>query len=182
MSDLTMQAAQDRIEQLTKRAERLRSELASVERDIGALQRTIAIFNPAPPTRVRTQEYLNVDPDELRGKRLEEALIFIAERNKGFINSRAARYVLVDAGVLRGKPATTSHALSTELRDSEKFERLARGKYRLALQPDEADQPKIRPANEEARAEVELDTEEIMEAIEAEEEESSTAAGGDFRF
>lgn len=183
MADLTMQTAQERIDHLTKKADRLRVELESVERDIGAVKRTIEIFSPPPPPkRVRTQEYLNVNADELRGKRLEEALIYIAERNNGVINSRAARYLLIDAGVLRGQPATTSHALSTELRESERFERITRGKYKLVLQVLDTDVELKNDgnlvANEEDADGENLSDADIYAAIDSEEDDDTDAIAG----
>ena len=82
MTNLTTPNAHDRIEQLTARRNKLRDELNNVEQDISVLQRAIEIFNPSPPKRVRKQEYLNVDTAELNGKRLEEALIYIAKQEQ----------------------------------------------------------------------------------------------------
>ena len=45
---------------------------------------------------------LDISLDELRGKSLDDALIYIAERNAGVLPSSAARGLLVEAGVLTG--------------------------------------------------------------------------------
>ena len=87
---------------------------------------------------------LDILPDELRGSPLEDALIFIAERNDGILPSTPARELLVEAGVLRGNQ--TGNALWLALDRSDRFTRESKGRYRLVDEPDETrgPAPKIR--------------------------------------
>ena len=83
--------------------------------------------------------HLDISPDELRGKPLEDALIFIAERNDGILPSTAARELLVEAGALRGNQ--TGNALWLALDRSERFARESKGRYRLVDEPDKMSGP-----------------------------------------
>ena len=80
---------------------------------------------------------LNVSTDELRDKSLDEALVYIAERNEGVVPSTAAREVLIAAGVLKG--SQVGNRLWAALDRSERFEREAKGRYRLVT--EEGDVP-----------------------------------------
>ena len=90
---------------------------------------TLELFQPPAPKRVRRQTALDISPDDLRGKSLDDALIFIAERNAGVLPSTAARELLVDAGVLVG--SQVGNTLWNALDRSERFERESKGRYRL---------------------------------------------------
>ncbi|MCY4602290.1 MAG: hypothetical protein OXF27_20495 [Acidobacteria bacterium] len=117
------------LENLERKRERLAASLHEVTCVIEVLKKTIEHFDPTSKRRVVRQEVLNVDADELRGKSLEDALIYVAKRNDGIVRSSSVRPLLVESGVLRVKQ--TSHALSVALRTSEYFESVTRGKYRL---------------------------------------------------
>lgn len=130
MPDITMDTIRKEIEVLERKAGRLRSALRDTERRRDALALTLEHFRPPEAKRARRRgAVLDISPDDLRGKTLEDALIYIAERNDGTLASTAARPVLVDAGVLRG--SQVGNALWSALDRSERFEREAKGRYRL---------------------------------------------------
>ena len=140
--DFNLKSVQQEIATLDKRIARLQAKLDAAKRDRDALLRTVKYFSPAPLPKKSRHAALNVDPDEIRGKDLEQALLFIAEHNDGVIVSNQVRPVLVEAGQLRGQPNTTSHALCTWLTESPRFERTGVGRYRLVDDNDEEPAPK----------------------------------------
>ena len=121
MSELSRQAAVDRIALLQTTADRLRADLEAVEVDIAALQRAIDIFEtPGSKTRIRRLAITNVSPDELRGQGIEEAAICIASKNGGVLVSTPARELLVEAGVLTFEQSKSM--LWETLKNSKRFE------------------------------------------------------------
>ena len=129
MPDITRESIQCEIESLQKKASRLRSQLEEVEQATSALEMTLSHFEPKPKKRVVSQEEILVTAEELAGQSLDEALVYIAKRNDGVINSRSVRPLLKDAGLLNG--TQISHRLWSKLSDSDSFEQIGRGKYRL---------------------------------------------------
>ena len=129
--ELTKQSVQAEIETLDKRIERLQSKLTEARNLRDALRLTAEHFSPPEPKPRRKSAMLRVDVDMLRGMELDNALVFLADRNDGHVISGPARELLVEAGILRGKSTTTSHALCRALAESPRFEREAPGRYRL---------------------------------------------------
>ena len=130
MPDITMHAIQAAIDTLTRKVDRLRSTLEDTERRRDALALTLHHFQePSHPAKRRRATTLDVEPAELQGKTLDEALIYIAEQNDGIVPSTAARQVLTDAGVLKG--TQIGNRLWAALDRSDRFERVAKGQYRL---------------------------------------------------
>ena len=129
MHEITEQKIQNEIKGLQDKADRLKLTLSEIEHAIESLMGTLQHFNPEPKRYARKQPALNVNIEELAGKNLEEALIYIAESNKDQLNSRAVRPLLIEAGVLRGNQ--TSHTLWSHISESDRFEQIARGIYRL---------------------------------------------------
>ena len=131
MSDIiTMIAIQEEIDKLTRKVDRIRTTLKEVERRRDALAITLQHFlKPSPTTKRRRVTMLEVEPAELQGKTLDEALIYIAEQNGGIVPSTAARHVLTEAGVLTGRQI--GNRLWVALDRSDRFERVAKGRYRL---------------------------------------------------
>ena len=83
------------------------------------------------PNQVRTpgEQFSNANPDELRGLPIEEALLRIAQADGGEILSCSARRVLIDAGVIKHRRASSE--LSNALRASPFFERTGiQGRWR----------------------------------------------------
>ena len=129
MPELSTHSAREEIDRLNRRIERLRTALDKTEQTRDAMLKTVEYFseNNVKPRRRRVQ--ININIEELRGKRIEEALIYIAERSGGEVRSGHVRPLLADAGILRG--TQISHALSSALRMSDRFESVSRGLYRL---------------------------------------------------
>ena len=135
MPDITMKAIQNEIDALTRRMDRLRATLENAELRRDALQLTLEHFQPAQKQKRRRATTLDVSPDELRDKSIDEALVYIAERNKGVVPSTAARKVLVEAGVLKGRQV--GNQLWAALDRSERFEREEKGRYRLVTEEED---------------------------------------------
>ena len=142
MPDITMKAIQNEIDALTRRMDKLRATLENAELRRDALQLTLEHFQPAQKQKRRRATTLDVSPDELRDKSIDEALVYIAERNKGVVPSTAARKVLIEAGVLKG--SQVGNRLWAALNRSERFEREEKGRYRLI--PEEEDTPLLTPS------------------------------------
>ena len=144
MCDITEKLIREKMESLTRKIERLQIALEAATRERDALATTLDVFQSTQPKRTHRSMALDISPEELRGKPLEDALIFIAERNDGIVPSTPARELLVEAGVLRGNQ--TGNALWLPLDRSERFARKSKGRYRLVDEPDEmpSSAPKIR--------------------------------------
>ena len=136
MPDITAHVLQVEIDTLTRKVDRLRATLEDVERRRDALVVTLQHFQqPSPSSNRRRATTLDVEPTELQDKTLEEALIYIAERNGGIVPSTAARHVLTEAGVLTG--SQIGNRLWAALDRSVRFERVAKGRYHLLEDPEE---------------------------------------------
>ena len=130
MPDITMHALQAEIDTLKRKVDRLRATLEDAEQRRDALALTLHHFQePSPPTKRRRATTLDVEPAELQGRTLAEALIYIAEQNDGIVPSTAARQVLTDAGVLTG--SQIGNRLWAALDSSDRFVRESKGRYRL---------------------------------------------------
>ena len=129
MCDINEKLIREKMESLSRTIERLQKTVDDAQRKRDALALTLQVFQPAPPKRTSRTAALDISADELRGRPLEEALIFIAERNDGVLPSTPAREVLIEAGVLRG--LQTGNALWLALDRSERFTRESKGRYRL---------------------------------------------------
>ena len=135
MSDIiTMIVIQEEINTLTRKVDRMRATLEDAERRRDALALTLQHFQkPSPSAKPRRATTLDIDPDDLHGKTLDEALIYIAEQNGGIVPSTAARHVLTEAGVLTG--SQVGNRLWSALDHSERFTRESKGRYRLLEAP-----------------------------------------------
>ena len=129
MPDISADTIRAKVESLARKIERLHDALTTAQQEHAALLLTLGLFQPAAPKRTRRQTALDISLDELRGKSLDDALIYIAERNAGVLPSTAARGLLVEAGVLTG--SQVGNALWNALDRSERFERESKGRYRL---------------------------------------------------
>ena len=134
MPDITLPAIQSEIDSLTRKIDRLRATLKDAEQRQGALALTIQHFQePATPSRRRRSTTIDIEPTELQGKTLDEALIYIAERNDGIVQSTGARHLLTEAGLLTG--SQVGNRLWSALDHSERFTRESKGRYRLLEDP-----------------------------------------------
>ena len=141
MCDITEKSIREKMESLSRKIERFQNALNAAVRERDALATTLEVFQPAKPKRTSRRMVLDIAHDELHGRTLEEALIFIAERNDGILPSTQARELLMAAGVLRGNQ--TGNALWLALDRSERFTRESKGRYRLVDELDEA--PSLQP-------------------------------------
>ena len=129
MNDINKASIMDEIDRLKKKRDRLNGSLHGVVSLIDHLQKTVEHFNPKPKTRTRKSEDLKIDPDTLKGMTLADALVYLAEQNNGIVRNYVVRPILVEAGILRSKHP--EHALSVALRNSEQFEPVSRGQFKL---------------------------------------------------
>ena len=129
MNDINKVSIAHELERLKKKRDRLKTSLHEVISLIDHLEKTVEHFNPKPKTRTRKVENLKIDPDTLKGKTLANALVYLAEQNNGVIKNYVVRPILVEAGILRGKHP--EHMLSVALRNSEQFEPVSRGQFKL---------------------------------------------------
>ena len=130
MPDITLPAIQSEIDSLTRKIDRLSATLKDAEQRREALALTIQHFQePASPSRRRQSTTIDIEPTELHGKTLNEALIYIAERNDGIVQSSEARHLLTEAGLLTG--SQVGNRLWSALDHSERFTRESKGRYRL---------------------------------------------------
>ena len=116
---------------IDKRIESYKKTLNTLQDKYDGLAMTLQYFSPkdSPLKKIKRDELLNVKADELTGMAIEEALVFIAEKNNGVVTSSPARKVLVEAKILNG--SQTSNRLWQVFQESEKFEQVQRGKYKL---------------------------------------------------
>ena len=129
MKPLSMDSVKADAESLDKKIERLKTLLEEAEQQRAALMLVIDRYTEKPKKRIRRNENLGILPEQLRGMKLEAALVFIAQKHGGDLNSSASRELLIEAGVLTGKQ--TGNTLWNTLQLSENFEKVSRGKYRL---------------------------------------------------
>ena len=161
MTEINKSAIINELTSLKKKRDRLSASLQETTSLIGNLQNTLEHFSPKSKKRVPKVEMLKIDPDALRGKSLDDVLVYLAEQNDGIVKNYAVRPLLVDAGILRGK--RPEHALSVALRNSERFESVSRGQFKLVDDPnlngdslDESEDEDPWLADKEANEEVEV--------------------------
>ena len=129
MQDFNMETVQKALVSLEAKIGNLESQLAAARAKRETLKGTIEYFNPTPKRASKNVVDIKVEPDELRGMELEEALVFIAQRNDDIVTNKSVRPLLVEAGVLHAKQI--SHKLSLTLTNSVYFEKERTGTYRL---------------------------------------------------
>ncbi len=123
---------QKAITELDSKIARLETRLSETRKQREALVGTLDYFFPkkSSPKAKRPVPHVT-NPDVLRGKTLDEALLLIAEMNDGIVASTSARESLMEAGVLRGTQATASATLCDALSTSRLFRRESKGRYSL---------------------------------------------------
>lgn len=113
--------------------EELRAVLDGAQADLDALDRIEAMLLKESPS-LAASEVLGVQPDEIRGLSVLDAAILIAERNDGVLQSTPARELMEIAEVIDPKRKAKSGILYNQLSNSERFESIGRGEYRLVLE------------------------------------------------
>ena len=81
-------AIENKLSSLQQRHNKLSEQLEAVEVDINACQRVLKMLNPALK---KANGSLDVSSDELRGMDLDAALLYIANRHNGEINTYQVR-------------------------------------------------------------------------------------------
>ncbi len=109
--------------------EQNRERLAEHEADLAALLRTQRIIRNGGAKAGVAKPEIDVSARELAGLSLSDALVYLAERGRGFVRSSQVRPILVAAEVISSKGATQK--LSAALSESERYDREGRGVYRL---------------------------------------------------
>ena len=137
MTDINKTAILNEIVSLKKKRDRLNVSLQDTTSLLDHLQKTLEHFIPHSNKRAPKVEALRIEPNTLRGKGLTEALVYLAEQNDGIVKNYAVRPLLVDAGILRGD--RPEHALSLALRNSERFESVSRGVFKMVDVPNLSD-------------------------------------------
>ena len=139
MSETQVQTVERKLLEMIQEHSGLQERLSGLEDKIAAFKLVITecAGNPdalqatlPPPSPTLPNGSLEVD--NLRGMRLEEALITYAECHGGEINSYGARPFLIEAGLLRGESRVTSTQLYEALSNSKRFEQSNRkGRWKL---------------------------------------------------
>ena len=133
MEEMTMETARSKLESLNKKVDRAQTNLQDLIKKRDSLKVTIELFTGTPVRRSRNSKTvdLGVEPEELRDMHIREAVVYIAEQNEGILLSTPARKLLEDAGILNGRQ--NGHALWNAIQESERFDKVGRGKYQLKV-------------------------------------------------
>lgn len=110
--------------------EELRSLVQEAQANLDALDRIEAMMLKESPS-LAASEVLGVEADEIRGLSVLDAAVLIAERNGGVLQSTPARELMEIAEVIDPKRKAKSGILYNQLSNSERFESIGRGEYRL---------------------------------------------------
>ncbi|MDE0103370.1 MAG: hypothetical protein OXN89_13415 [Bryobacterales bacterium] len=129
MQQLPLEALVAESDSLGRKIERLRKALTEAEHTHDAMQVVIKHFSDQSQNVVQPNLDSGIDPEHLRGMDLGSALIHIAEHNNGQLRSTTARKLLEASEILTGPHS--ANAIWTFLQSSERFEKVARGRYRL---------------------------------------------------
>ena len=139
MSGTQAQTVERKLLEIIQEHRSLQERLSGLEDKIAAFKLVITECAENPdelqdtlPAPSPTLPNGSLEVDNLRGMRLEEALVTYAECHGAEINSYDARPFLIDAGLLRGESRSTSSQLYEALSNSKRFEQSDRkGRWRL---------------------------------------------------
>lgn len=107
--------------------------LAEHDVKIAAVETTVRLYTNG--RGIPEVESPTVTASDLRGLKYKEALHKIAERNNGLVSVMEAKRLLIAAGIATGTPKHVGPRLYNVLRDSEEFEKVGRGAFRLLSPP-----------------------------------------------
>ena len=116
-----------KVERLARQYEETKKQYESVVIAMGLLT--------DPSTKGFSDGKTSIEVDELAGKTLKQALLYVAEKHGGVLSVTPARKFLIEAGVVRNGQSGSNRINST-LMEMAEFERVSRGKYRLAGNPE----------------------------------------------
>jgi hypothetical protein len=79
-----------------------------------------------------------------------DALLLLAEQNEGVVRPAEAKRIFVEAKKVKGNPKNTLSHLYHLLRESDQFEKIAPGTYRLRSKPDQVQEDQDQKDSERA--------------------------------
>lgn len=123
---------------LGAKVERLARQHAEAKRQYTAVVTSLELLASGPNSTRRKTE-LQVKASEVVGKKLKEALRYIAEKCDGAIHVTPVRKLLIEAKVLRNGQSG-SNRISSVLIEMPEFKRISRGKYRLIDDPESSEE------------------------------------------
>ena len=135
MKTLSLDSIKADIDDLDKKINRLESSLEKSRHERDALLLVLERYSEKPK-KALPKDSIEVSIEEVMNLKLEDALIYIARKNGGTLNSTAARGLLEDAGILNG--SQNGNSLWNALKSSSHFQKVSRGVYRLVEQTEPA--------------------------------------------
>lgn len=111
-----------------------RAEIAELERRIAVCTEALRLYDETSGPRADTNPGIAIISD-CRTQR--EALVALALHNGGVVRARDAAQIIYDAGMARGKLTSAIATVHNLLNNSDEWERIAPGTFRLT-QMDEA--------------------------------------------
>ena len=129
MKKLTIESLKSDIEEAATKVDRLEKMLQDARFDLDSLRHVYQRYSEPTKKLNRVRLNLGIDPQELEGLSLEDALLRIARVNKGILISTPTRKLLEESGHLHGDQ--TGKDLWSTLKSSDQFEQISRGRYRL---------------------------------------------------
>jgi hypothetical protein len=131
-----------KVEQMLRRkVEELKKPVVQAEEDLRNVIGTIAIYERNPRLlEIRLRDAANITDNvstekpvlSLRGMTHTQAVLAIAKRNGGIIKAQDAKQLMIHAGVMRDTKNST-HMVHNAIINSDRFERIGRGEFRLKL-------------------------------------------------
>ena len=147
MSDDYVGTLRQALDKMLKQKAVLEVQKTETESKLSALNKTIEHVEEALKISSLPEEVINPRPISRRRRRLpgalltlhlssmtlEDALVHLANRNEGILNSYDVHPILVEANLLKGSPGTRSSRLHEALANSDHFEPLGDKKGRWKL-------------------------------------------------
>ncbi len=160
---------------LEAKVHKLERQYAEAKRQYDSVVTSLELLADNPSKRSQATG-IGVEVSEIAGKKLKEALLYIAEKGDGLLKVTPVRKILVEAEVLKNGQSG-SNRISSTLIDMPEFERLSRGQYRLRGESEGTKKSNSRPPTSlkvvgVEEEEIELDLQRTQELYEEREEES----------
>ena len=129
MKQLTLESLKSDIEETEKKVGRLEKTLQDARFELESLRHVYQRYSEPTKKPTRVRRNLGIDPQELDGLSLEDALLRIAGVNNGILVSTPTRKLLEESGHLQGSQAGKD--LWQFLQSSDRFDKISRGRYQL---------------------------------------------------